>query len=1255
MASLNAILGVGLRNLAGPGAAAFVRDSTKVQASAQKTAASVTAMSTSMKTAGTAAKSAATSMMAMFGVTAGLGTLVLATKAIAGFEETMVQAGKVSRATGETFERMTEQAKMLGQTTRFTAEDAASGLLFLGRAGFEAEDAMKALPATLNLAQAGVLGLGDAADMASNIVKQFQLTAAETVRVVDTLVIVSNRSNTSVSQLGEALAYAGPVANAVGLSVEQAASAIGVLGDAGIQASLAGTALRGVFAALLGPTGKAKAAFKEMDLEMGELDLQGEGLVATFEKLAASGLDAEKAVAIFGRRQAAAALVMADSAGRMRELEIATIVARGEANEMARAMDDTLKGSLLATKSAFEGLMISTGDRGLTGALRGSLDVLTGVLRTLGGMSNTVEKFRTVVMGLTAAVVVLTARFAALMALKLIAFFGGLTVSVLGAGSAMAALGVAATNLGGPLGLIAAVIGVATAAIFEMNRRQQELQANMEASAQAVEDFNAAMRNVARADDPTARLAATNDAIATLGETFATTQASIAGFGSDTVLKPTYARKGGAQPFFEVPRERTAKEIRELENLRTRLEESGREFDEVLRLQLNGATALTEGLGKSVGKARELREVFDTTGLESDQLKALNAESQALMESLDIAEQIQSTVANLEKFNDSAKGNTEEIKKSKAQIKSLTELLKQALPESIQASQFKTLADLLKEVTKQAQSTGDQLKELNKTAGEEEGRDPLSRLRAGLKDELSTLGLSNDQRKIQNVLTQVAKDMGVELRDLTEDQLEIERERVKSALEAAAAKDREVKALDFLKTGEESMKEQLRIQQLRNEGKLEEADRLQFINRMEQQFGEEAVAQLREKFDALADIHAQLEATRRLSREDDSGPTTEEKIENLSKSIVARTVSQIQQEVSTNTSLQATLDALASGMSAGDAEEVGQAALRQSQREMALNTAIAEFEREMRQIDPDAPVDDAQRKIIEDRINLLHDEIDARAALQKQVDEGLAASEKRASATEDAKDMVAALVRENERLEMSNGRLIGSTGALTESEKFAALIKDAKIGATQEEIASLEQLLELFTRLQEANVGLKQSQEELREFERLTGRIEQAMTDMFVSIIKGTESVEEGFKKLALSISEMILQQIIANQIVGPLMGAISPGLAPGGGGGTPAQSRLGNVFEDGSLQRFAYGGIVNRPIEFPMADGQRGLMGEAGPEAILPLQRDAGGRLGVVSSGGGEQKTVNVNMTVNTPDADSFKRSRSQILNRIRSGSRGI
>ena len=192
------------------------------------------------------------------------------------------------------------------------------------------------------------------------------------------------------------------------------------------------------------------------------------------------------------------------------------------------------------------------------------------------------------------------------------------------------------------------------------------------------------------------------------------------------------------------------------------------------------------------------------------------------------------------------------------------------------------------------------------------------------------------------------------------------------------------------------MKEQLRIQQLRNEGKLEEADRLQFINRMEQQFGEEAGRP----------TQGQIRRSRRYSRptrsnsstrkEDDSGPTTEEKIENLSKSVVDRLVSQIQQEVSVNTSLQSTLDALASGMSAGDAEEVDKQPLRQSQREMDINKAIADFERDMRQIDPDATVDDTQRKMITDRINLLHDEIDARAALQKQVDEGLAASEKRA-------------------------------------------------------------------------------------------------------------------------------------------------------------------------------------------------------------------------------------------------------------------
>ena len=118
--------------------------------------------------------------------------------------------------------------------------------------------------------------------------------------------------------------------------------------------------------------------------------------------------------------------------------------------------------------------------------------------------------------------------------------------------------------------------------------------------------------------------------------------------------------------------------------------------------------------------------------------------------------------------------------------------------------------------------------------------------------------------------------------------------------------------------------------------------------------------------------------------------------------------------------------------------------------------------------------------------------------------------------------------------------------------------------------------------MQEANVGLKQSQEELREFERLTAN--RASNDGYVCFDhQRTESVEDGFKKLALSISEMILQQIIANQVVAPLM-MQSLRVLPPVAAELLRVNKLGNVFEDGSIRRFAYGGIVNRPIEFPMA-----------------------------------------------------------------------
>ena len=247
------------------------------------------------------------------------GMLILrqVTKTLAGFEEAMATLQGITGRTADQMEDFSKVARNLGATTKFSAQEAGDGLIFLARAGFTANEAITAIPDTLNLAAAASLELGEAADIASNVLSQFNLSATETARVGDVLVNVANRANTDVRQLAEALKMVGPVAGAIGKTVEQTAAAIGVLGDSGIQAGQAGTNLRGVISSLLKPTSEATGLIKSMSLSIDDVDPATQSLVSIFEKFRDVNLTAAEAVAIFGRRNAAAALIMARSTKKM--------------------------------------------------------------------------------------------------------------------------------------------------------------------------------------------------------------------------------------------------------------------------------------------------------------------------------------------------------------------------------------------------------------------------------------------------------------------------------------------------------------------------------------------------------------------------------------------------------------------------------------------------------------------------------------------------------------------------------------------------------------------------------------------------------------------------------------------------------------------------------------------------------------------------------------------------------------------------
>ena len=302
-------------------------------------------------------------------------------RTLARFEQSMSSVRAVTGATERQFERLEAEARRLGATTRFSASQAAEGMLFLARAGFEVDEVMSSVEGTLRLAQAGALDLGQAADIASNILTGFRLNVDQTGRVVDVLALSANSANTTVQQMGEAMKFVAPVAAGVGVSVEEAAAAIGALSDAGLQASLAGTGLRRVISELESPSTKTTEILRSLGLSADEVRISQVGLTQALIALGDAGVDTGLALEIFGDRGGPAFEVLANSIPKVQALTGSLKEAGGTAARMAEIMDDNLNGALLAVGSAVEAVVLSFGKLGTSNVLTQGLRALADVLR----------------------------------------------------------------------------------------------------------------------------------------------------------------------------------------------------------------------------------------------------------------------------------------------------------------------------------------------------------------------------------------------------------------------------------------------------------------------------------------------------------------------------------------------------------------------------------------------------------------------------------------------------------------------------------------------------------------------------------------------------------------------------------------------------------------------------------------------------------------------------------------------------------
>lgn len=339
--------------------AQFKRGMQEAQTQMQQTSKSSKNTSDGMSALGKASAVAGVAIVASVGASV---------KAAANFEQSMAKVKAISGATDTEFQQLKATAKDLGATTQFSASQAADGLAFLSLAGFKAQDSINAMPAVLNLAAAGAIDLGTAADISSNIMTGFGIAATETGMAADVLTKTFTTANTDMNQLGMAMKYVAPVAKALGWDITDAATAVAKMSDAGIQGSQAGTSLRAALLSLANPTGQTQKAFEKLGISVVDANGQFKPLPELIGHISGKmqGMtDAQKTVTaaqLVGTEASAGFLALLDQGqGSLQNYKRSLEESGGTAERVARIQQDTLIGAWTQVKSAAEGLAINLG------------------------------------------------------------------------------------------------------------------------------------------------------------------------------------------------------------------------------------------------------------------------------------------------------------------------------------------------------------------------------------------------------------------------------------------------------------------------------------------------------------------------------------------------------------------------------------------------------------------------------------------------------------------------------------------------------------------------------------------------------------------------------------------------------------------------------------------------------------------------------------------------------------------------------
>lgn len=315
------------------------------------------------------------------------------------FDAGMSKVQAISGATSKEMEQLREKAKEMGAQTKFSATESAEAFNYMAMAGWKTNDMLDGIEGIMNLAAASGEDLATTSDIVTDALTAFGLSAKDSTHFADVLAAASSNANTNVSMMGETFKYVAPVAGALGFSVEDVSTAIGLMANSGIKGSQAGTALRNIFTRMAKPTAESARVMKQLGISITDSSGQMKDfdtIMGDLRKGFAGLSEAEKAQAasaLAGQEGMSGLLAIVNSSDKdFNKLKDSIYNADGASQQMAETMIDNLPGAITLAKSALEGLGIRIGEV-ITPAVTKVVRVFTSFISWLSQASDGAVRF----------------------------------------------------------------------------------------------------------------------------------------------------------------------------------------------------------------------------------------------------------------------------------------------------------------------------------------------------------------------------------------------------------------------------------------------------------------------------------------------------------------------------------------------------------------------------------------------------------------------------------------------------------------------------------------------------------------------------------------------------------------------------------------------------------------------------------------------------------------------------------------------